>query len=193
MLPTHLCIVAMKVFLIFVFVCKIAAANIKSDDSIIQIQKENSAKLLGINKDTLSDPSIYNHLGGFDKIRNSRGPLRQMFEPFETIKDDRLRDSGTFLPAAIIGFYTFRCNRYEIFIWKPYVVIGSPLFLTPMIKEGKIKEAQAAAKVDLDGYSDVNSYSGYLTVGLEGCGSNLFFWFFPAMVCKKIFFASCIL
>ena len=60
-----------------------------------------------------------------------------------------------------------------------------------MIKEGKIKEAQAAAKVDLDGYSDVNSYSGYLTVGLDGCGSNLFFWFFPAMVCKKIFFASC--
>ena len=56
-----------------------------------------------------------------------------------------------------------------------------------MIKEGKIKEAQAAAKVDLDGYSDVNSYSGYLTVGLDGCGSNLFFWFFPAMVNEKIF------
>ena len=56
-----------------------------------------------------------------------------------------------------------------------------------MIKEGKIKEAQAAAKVDLDGYSDVNSYSGYLTVGLDGCGSNLFFWFFPAMVGKKYF------
>ena len=61
-----------------------------------------------------------------------------------------------------------------------------------MIKEGKIKEAQAAAKVDLDGYSDVNSYSGYLTVGLDGCGSNLFFWFFPAMVGEKIFWASCI-
>ena len=105
MLPTHLCIVAMKVFLIFVIVCKIAAENIKSDDSIIQIQKENSAKLLGINKDTLSDPSIYNHLGGFDRIRNSRGPFRQMFEPFETIKDDRLQDSGTFLPAAIICLY----------------------------------------------------------------------------------------
>ena len=117
MFPTHLRIVAMKVFLIFVIVCKIAAENIKSDDSIIQIQKEHSAELLGINKDTLSDPSIYNHLGGFDKIRNSRGPLRQMFEPFETIKDDRLQDSGTFLPAAIIGFYTefFGCNRYEIF------------------------------------------------------------------------------
>ena len=106
MLPTHLCIVAIKVFLIFVIVCKIAAENIKSDDSIIQIQKENSAKLLGINKDTLSDPSIYDDLGGFDKIRNSRGPLRQMFEPFETIKDDRLQDSGTFIPARIIGFNT---------------------------------------------------------------------------------------
>ena len=56
-----------------------------------------------------------------------------------------------------------------------------------MIKEGKIKEAQAAAKVDLDGYSDVNSYSGYLTVGLDGCGSNLFFWFFPAMVGEQYF------
>ena len=55
-----------------------------------------------------------------------------------------------------------------------------------MIKQGKIKEAQAAAKVDLDGYSDVNSYSGYLTVGLDGCGSNLFFWFFPAMVGREI-------
>ena len=105
MLPTHLCIVAMKVFLIFVIVCKIAAENIKSDDSIIQIQKEHSAKSLGINKDTLSDPSIYDDLGGFDKIRNSRGPLRQMFEPIETIKDDKLQDSGIFLPATIIGFY----------------------------------------------------------------------------------------
>ena len=106
MFPTHLRIVAMKVFLIFVIVCKIAAENIKSDDSIIQIQKENSAKLLGINKDTLSDPSIYNHLGAFDKVRNSRGPLRQMFEPFDAMKDDILQDSGTFLPITIVGFHT---------------------------------------------------------------------------------------
>ena len=111
MFQTHFCIVTMKIFLIFVIVCKITAENIKSDDSIIQIQKENSAKLLGINKDSLSDPSIYKHLGGFDKIRNSRGPLRQMFEPFETIKDDRLQDSGTFLPAVIIGFYKKQCLR----------------------------------------------------------------------------------
>ena len=55
------------------------------------------------------------------------------------------------------------------------------MFLTPLIKSGKIKEAQQAAKVDLLG-QDVKSYSGYLTVGLENCGSNLFFWFFPAMV-----------
>ena len=113
MFQTHFCIVTMKIFLIFVIVCKITAENIKSDDSIIQIQKENSAKLLSINKDTLFDPGIYNHLGAFDKIRNSRGPLRQMFQPFETIKDDGLQDSGTFLPAAIIGFYTLGCNRYE--------------------------------------------------------------------------------
>ena len=55
------------------------------------------------------------------------------------------------------------------------------MFLTPLIKAGKIKEAQHAAKVELLG-QDVKSYSGYLTVGLENCGSNLFFWFFPAMV-----------
>ena len=108
MLQTHFCIVTMKVFLVFVIVCKITAENIKSDDSIIQIRKENSAKSLGSNKDTLSDRSIYNHLGAFDKIRNSRGPLRQMFEPFETIKDDRFQDSGTFLPVTIIGFYCLR-------------------------------------------------------------------------------------
>ena len=111
MLQARFCIVNMKVFLIFVIVCNISAENIKSYDNIIQIQKENSAKLLDINKDTLSDPSIYNHLGGFGKIRNSRGPLRQMFEPFETIKDDRLQDSGTFLPAVIIGFYKKQCLR----------------------------------------------------------------------------------
>ena len=105
MLRTHFCIGTMKAFFIFVIVCEITAENIKSDDSIIQIQKENSAKLLSINKDTLSDPGIYNHLGAFDKIRNSPGPLRQMFEPFQTIKDDRFQDSGTFLPATIIGFY----------------------------------------------------------------------------------------
>ena len=96
MLKTHFCIVIMEVFLIFVIVCKIVAENVKSDDNIIQKQKENSAKLLGINKDTLSDPGIDNYLGAFDKIRNSRGPLRQMFEPFETTKDDILQDSGTF-------------------------------------------------------------------------------------------------
>ena len=65
-----------------------------------------------------------------------------------------------------------------------FYLLGQPLFLTPMIKAGKIKEAQLAAQVDLDG-QDVKSYSGYLTVGLENCGSNLFFWFFPAMVVKQ--------
>ena len=99
MLQAHFRIITMKVFLIFVIVCKIVAENIKSDDNIIEIQKESSAKSLGINKDTLSGPSIYNQLGAFDKIRNSRGPLRQMFEPFETIEDDKLQNSGTFLPS----------------------------------------------------------------------------------------------
>ena len=59
--------------------------------------------------------------------------------------------------------------------------------MTPLIKAGKIKEAQHAAKVELLG-QDVTSYSGYFTVGQESCGSNLFFWFFPAMVNSMILF-----
>ena len=57
-----------------------------------------------------------------------------------------------------------------------------PLILTPWIKNGKIKEAQALAKVrSLKG---VGSYSGYLTVN-QTFNSNLFFWFFPALSGSK--------
>lgn len=61
---------------------------------------------------------------------------------------------------------------------------GSPLILTPLIKAGQIAEAQAAAVVKLDDFSDLQSYSGYFTVN-EQFSSNLFFWYFPARIDPK--------
>lgn len=59
---------------------------------------------------------------------------------------------------------------------------GEPLFLTPLIKANKIKEAQAASFVnDTEVLQFAESYSGYLTVN-ETCDSNLFFWYFKAKV-----------
>jgi vitellogenic carboxypeptidase-like protein len=59
---------------------------------------------------------------------------------------------------------------------------GEPLYLTPLIEAGKIKEAQDAAKVGpLKGAENITSFSGYLTVNKK-FNSNLFFWFFPVEV-----------
>lgn len=56
---------------------------------------------------------------------------------------------------------------------------GEPLYLTPLIEAGKIKEAQGAARVGpLKGAENITSFSGYLTVNKK-FNSNLFFWFFP--------------
>ncbi|KAJ9584275.1 hypothetical protein L9F63_021397, partial [Diploptera punctata] len=56
---------------------------------------------------------------------------------------------------------------------------GDPLFLTPYIEAGKIKEAQQLSKVGpLKGAANIKSYSGYLTVD-KTYNSNLFFWYFP--------------
>ena len=61
--------------------------------------------------------------------------------------------------------------------------LGDPLFLTPLIKSGKLKEARAAALVNSGPVANLTkSYAGYLTVNSPQCGSNLFFWFFPAQV-----------
>lgn len=59
--------------------------------------------------------------------------------------------------------------------------VGTPLFLTPFIEKGKIEEARVKAIVQHKEMGDINSYSGYLTVNKQ-YNSNLFFWFFPAMV-----------
>lgn len=62
---------------------------------------------------------------------------------------------------------------------------GAPLFLTPLIENGKIDEARAKAGVQHKEMDDINSYSGYLTVNKK-YNSNLFFWFFPATVSNAI-------
>lgn len=66
--------------------------------------------------------------------------------------------------------------------------VGEPLMLTPLLKAGKIEEAQKLAKVT--NLTTVESYSGFFTVN-EKYNSNLFFWFFPAAVsssCPHNFF-----
>ena len=63
---------------------------------------------------------------------------------------------------------------------------GEPLFLSPLLAKGQWKLAQQLAKVNGGTFgkavANVESYSGYLTVNSPDCKSNLFFWYFPAMV-----------
>ncbi|XP_038044986.1 probable serine carboxypeptidase CPVL [Patiria miniata] len=56
---------------------------------------------------------------------------------------------------------------------------GQPLFLTPYIEKGQIKEGQALSLVGKLNGTNVKSYSGFLTVNKE-FNSNMFFWFFPS-------------
>jgi len=58
--------------------------------------------------------------------------------------------------------------------------VGSPLFITPYLHQGKIKEARNLSRVVLPNDTEnVHSFSGFLTVD-EKFKSNMFFWFFPA-------------
>jgi hypothetical protein len=66
------------------------------------------------------------------------------------------------------------------------------LFLTPLIKSGKIIEAQEQAKdnavaahLKSSANKKLSSYSGFLTIN-QTTNSNLFFWFFPALVSLTI-------
>lgn len=56
---------------------------------------------------------------------------------------------------------------------------GEPLYLTPLLEAGKIKEAQIAASVKFSGFKNLKSYAGYFTVNKK-YNSNTFFWFFPS-------------
>ncbi|KAM4873798.1 putative serine carboxypeptidase CPVL [Thomomys bottae] len=56
---------------------------------------------------------------------------------------------------------------------------GKPLYLTPYIESGKIREGKRLSSVSPFKGMNVKSFSGYLTVN-KIYNSNLFFWFFPA-------------
>lgn len=58
---------------------------------------------------------------------------------------------------------------------------GEAVFLSPLIKEGRLDEAKSLCKVgELPADFQVPSYAGYITVNPE-FNSNLFFWFVPSM------------
>jgi len=57
--------------------------------------------------------------------------------------------------------------------------VGDPLFLTPLLEDGKIKEAQEASLVKLPEAPLIPSYAGFITVN-KIFNSNMFFWYFPA-------------
>jgi len=62
---------------------------------------------------------------------------------------------------------------------------SAQLFLSPLIKAGNISEAQSLSEVkDLIPNYTVKSYSGFITVN-EAYNTNLFFWYFPAVVSKR--------
>lgn len=62
---------------------------------------------------------------------------------------------------------------------------ASALYLTPYIEAGKLAEGRQLSQVtSLPGNGpQIQSYSGFLTVN-QTYNSNLFFWFFPALVCN---------
>lgn len=88
-----------------------------------------------------------------------------------------------FLLTLILPVITL-CNSFinHYGAIRQYPVTGDPgpaLYLTPLIEQGKIAEAQQAAQVNLPEFKDVISYSGYLTVDKQ-YNSNIFFWYFPS-------------
>ena len=63
--------------------------------------------------------------------------------------------------------------------------VGEPLYLTPYIHSGNIELGRELARVvgPMEGIdiAKIESYSGFITTNAE-TESNMFFWFFPAMV-----------
>lgn len=96
-----------------------------------------------------------------------------------------------FLATLAHGFrpYTELINR-GLSKPAPKFDFSPPLHLTPYIREGKLAEGRKLAEVrSLPGNEKIQlkSYSGYLTVNDEH-DSNMFFWFFPALVRSSILF-----
>ncbi|XP_062549801.1 vitellogenic carboxypeptidase [Armigeres subalbatus] len=92
----------------------------------------------------------------------------------------------------LLVLFVFTCSTCSDAIWNPYKNLirgsasprrsgesGEPLFLTPLLQDGKIAEARNRARVDLPMMSAVESYSGFMTVDSK-FNSNLFFWYVPA-------------
>ncbi|KAL8595213.1 hypothetical protein ACOMHN_043366 [Nucella lapillus] len=69
-------------------------------------------------------------------------------------------------------------------IWNRFPGEAYPLFVSPLLERGRIKEAQERSRVWNVTGEEVESYSGYITVN-PIYGSNMFFWFFPAMRKKR--------
>ncbi|XP_048642354.1 probable serine carboxypeptidase CPVL isoform X2 [Marmota marmota marmota] len=84
----------------------------------------------------------------------------------------------TFSPCD--GLFRSLYQRARVF-QPPRGDTGQPLFLTPYIESGKIKEGRKLSSVTAFLGLNIHSYSGYLTVN-KTYNSNLFFWFFPAQV-----------
>ncbi|KAM4857867.1 putative serine carboxypeptidase CPVL isoform 2-T2 [Urocitellus parryii] len=84
----------------------------------------------------------------------------------------------TFSPCD--GLFRSLYQRAQVF-QPPRGDTGQPLFLTPYIESGKIKEGRKLSSVTAFLGLNIHSYSGYLTVN-KTYNSNLFFWFFPAQV-----------
>nr|CAI5831222.1 unnamed protein product [Callosobruchus analis] len=89
---------------------------------------------------------------------------------------------------AILAYFSKACHAFTSHInqFKLQEVecygndVGEKLILTPLLEQGKVKDARAAATVTLGGAAkNVSSYAGYLTVN-QHYNSNLFFWFFPS-------------
>lgn len=59
---------------------------------------------------------------------------------------------------------------------------SKPLFLTPYIESGQLDKGRRLSEVNGLTGLDLESYSGFLTVN-KTYDSNMFFWFFPALVC----------
>ncbi|CAL1541909.1 unnamed protein product [Lymnaea stagnalis] len=57
--------------------------------------------------------------------------------------------------------------------------ISRPLFLSPYLEKGLIQEARKDSRVHLPRFSELESYSGFITVD-KTFGNHLFFWFFPS-------------
>ncbi len=115
----------------------------------------------------------------------------------------RLQIFFTFVLFNIILLLSLNTKQSFSFLRKPYtrwthkanvnlnardstISNGEALFLTPYIENGKIAEGRNLSRVgplpNSPNPSPV-SYSGFLTVN-KTVGSNMFFWFFPAMVSR---------